>query len=355
MTTKERHLMRLPYLIAATGLVLASAGSALATGPAPAPVPAAAKVASADPAVSTFGVQAATQYKVDTRPHFAYTAVPGADIVDYVAVSNYSSAPLSLRIYAGDAFTNQDGGFDLTASNAKPRDVGTWVTIANPSVTIAARTRAILPFRLAVPANASPGDHVGGIVASLTITNRGTSGDQVTVEHRLAERIYLRVPGALRPSLAVSEVHTSFAGPLNPFGRGEASTSYRITNTGNVRLGAKVAAQFHGLLGSTSAGTRSVAELLPGSSQVFTGSGRLLPAFRASTRIAVTPIRLAADGEAGSAFTVTRGFWTLPWSLLCLLAMAAVTAAVLRRRPARAAGRHSKPVARRRPTELEVS
>ena len=351
--------MRLLYLIAATGMALTSSGSALAA--APAPVPAAPKLASADPGISTFGVQAATQHNVDTRPHFAYTAVPGADIVDYVAISNYSSSPLSLKIYAGDAFTNQDGGFDLTASSAKPRDLGTWVTIANSSVTLAARTRSILPFRLAVPANASPGDHVGGIVASFTVMSHGKRGDQVTVEHRLAERIYLRVPGALRPTLAVSEVHTTFAGPLNPLGRGRASTSYRITNTGNVRLGAKVVAQFHSLLGSTSAGTHSVPELLPGSSLVFTGSGRLLPAFRASTRVAVTPVRLAADGEAGSAFTVSHGFWTIPWSLLALIAMVAVTVAVLRRRasrrptPAHATGRHSRPSARRRPTKLEVS
>ncbi len=352
--------MRLLCLIAATGLALASPGSALAAGPTPTPSPAA-RTASADPGVSTFGVQAATQRKVDTRPHFAYTAVPGADIVDYVAVSNYSSTPLSLKIYAGDAFTNQDGGFDLTASNAKPRDLGTWVTIANPSVTLAARTRSILPFRLAIPGNASPGDHVGGIVASLTTTTRGKRGDLVTVEHRLAERIYLRVPGALRPTLAVSEEHTTFAGPLNPFGRGQASTSYRITNTGNVRLGAKVVASFHNLLGTTSAGTLSVPELLPGSSMAFTGSAGLLPALRASTQVHVTPVRLAADGEAGDAFTVSRGFWTVPWSLLALLGIVTVTAAVLRRRathrpaPAHAAARHSKSAAGRRPANLEVS
>jgi hypothetical protein len=297
----------------------------------------------------TFGVQASSRTKPDTRPHFAYTAVPGGQIVDYLAISNYSDAPVSLRVYAGDAFTNADGGFDLTPSQQQPRDLGKWVSVGNPRVTLAARTRAILPFRLAVPANASPGDHTGGIIASLSTTSRGKSGDVVTVEHRLAERIYLRVPGALRPSLIVQRLSASYRGTTNPAGRGEAVLSYRITNDGNLRLGASVTADASNVFGSRAAGTaQSIPELLPGSSITLTSTAAgVIPALRGIAHVRVTPVRLgAASDPSASPAEGAKGFWTIPVSLLVIIVMLVVTAVVLRRRAARhPGGAHS---ARRR-------
>lgn len=289
------------------------------------------------PATTTFGVQASSELLPDSRPHFAYTALPGVSITDFLAVSNYSNAPVSLQLYAGDAFTNSDGGFDLTPSASKPRDIGSWVTLGNPGVTLAPRTRSILPFRLVVPADASPGDHTGGVIASLTTTSRGTTGEMVTVEHRLAERIYLRVPGAQRPRLSVVDLGADYRSNLNPFGRGLATARYRLVNTGNVRLGAKLSATVSDVSGSRVLGHgQDVPELLPGSSlAVNAGQVELLPLGRATARIRVEPVNLGAATDAkGPVVTASVDVWTVPVSVLAglgALAAAGVAASALLR------------------------
>ena len=319
-------------------------GSATADSPRPAP-----KTASTDPNVLTFGVQAASRTKPDSRPHFDYTAVQNGTVVDYLAVSNYSAKQLALRIYPADAYTNTDGGFDLVKSSADSHDIGRWVTLPNSSITLAPRTRAILPFRLVVPANASPGDHTGGIVASVSTTSRDANGDVVTVQHRLAERIYLRVPGALRPSLDVEQLVAGYSGRLNPFGRGSAHMEYRIINTGNVRLGASVSAKVHNLLGSRSAGAKTkLAEILPGSYVLLGGNARnVVPLLRASARITVDPVLVnAADSASVERAEGSKGFWTIPWTfVVCVALICLVIRRTRRRAIARggARGRHSAP------------
>ena len=320
------------------------AGSATADSPRPAP-----KTASTDPNVLTFGVQASSRTKPDSRPHFDYSAVQNATVVDYLAVSNYSGKQLALHIYPADAYTNTDGGFDLVKSSADSRDIGRWVKLPNSSITLAPRTRAILPFRLVVPANASPGDHTGGIVASVSTTSRDAKGDVVTVQHRLAERIYLRVPGALRPSLDVEQLVAGYSGRLNPLGRGSAHVQYRITNTGNVRLGAKVSAKVRNLVGSQPAGAKStVAEILPGNYVLLQGNAKhVVPLIRASAQVAVDPVLInASDSASVQRAEGSKGFWTMPWVLLVCAALIGLFIRQARRRAAarsRTRGRHSAP------------
>ena len=290
--------------------------------PTAAPLPAGV-TAPTTPGVMTFGVQASSATTPDSRPHFTYTARPGVRILDYLAVSNYSVEPVTLHLYAGDAFTNNDGGFDLTPSADKPRDLGAWATIGNPSVTLAPRTRSILPFRLEVPANASPGDHTGGIIASLTLTNRDKKGDVVTVEHRLAERIYLRVPGAQRPSLAVQELAAAYEKNLNPLGQGLLRTRYRLVNDRNVRLGAQLSANVSDAFASHPLGTgQHIPELLPGSSISITAAqAGQFPLLRATAHVRVEPVNLGAPGDVkGAVVTASVGVLTLPVSALVTVA-----------------------------------
>lgn len=340
---RSRTNARRLALLLLIGLAIPT-GSATADSPRPAP-----KTASTDPNVLTFGVQASSRTKPDSRPHFDYTAVQHGAVLDYLAVSNYSAKQVSLQIYPADAYTNTDGGFDLHKSQADSRDIGRWIKLANSSITLAPRTRAILPFRLVVPANASPGDHTGGIVASLTTTSRDAHGDVVTVQHRLAERIYLRVPGALRPSLDVEQLAAGYAGRLNPVGRGSAHVQYRITNTGNVRLGATISAKVHNLIGSRSVGAKAkVAEILPGSYVVLEGKAKgVVPLIRASAQIEADPVFVKASDSASLVRAEgSKGFWTIPWSFLVLVALISLVIRRARHRAAsgsRTRGRHSAP------------
>src|SRR5262245_13107227 len=87
----------------------------------------------------TFGVQTATETKPDTRPYYSYSATSGASVTDYLAVFNYGSTPLTLKVYASDAFNTGTGGFDLLAANAQPTDIGSWITMSAGEVTVPAK------------------------------------------------------------------------------------------------------------------------------------------------------------------------------------------------------------------------
>src|SRR5262249_4671878 len=190
----------------------------------------------AAPGPQRFGVQPAGPAKPDARSRFTYSVTPGATLVDHLAVRNYSAGPLRLKVYASDAFNTPDGGFDLLTAGKRSTGVGAWVVSDVAQVVVPSKGTAIVPFQLSVPANATPGDHIGGIVAALrTIRNAG-NGKKVTIEDRVGARIYLRVAGALHGALRVEDLRAGYDGTVNPFGHGRVTVNYVIHNVGNVRL-----------------------------------------------------------------------------------------------------------------------
>ena len=107
------------------------------------------------------------------RSHYAYTLAPGTTLTDAMAVVNRSSTPITLSVYASDAFTTSNGNLDLLPANRKPTDVGAWTTVKTRQLTLAPQQSAIVPFTVTVPANATPGDHTGGVVTSLVTRGSG--------------------------------------------------------------------------------------------------------------------------------------------------------------------------------------
>ena len=260
--------------------------SAVALTAAPSP-------ASADDA-PTWSVAPASASGQDGRTAFDYSVSPGAAISDTVAVHNLSGMPATFLLYAGDATTDsQTGAYSLVPSVADNRDLGAWVAIdgsgasaacATPAaaggvacdgvpvgavpVTLAPNAQALVPFTITVPPNAAPGDHDGGIVAVFRSAQPADAGQQpVVVEQRLGSRVHVRVAGALTAELRVSGLTTDFAGGVNPV-QGDATTSYTLSNAGNVRLDATVETQVSGPFGIPlyTLPSTTVTDLLPGKS-----------------------------------------------------------------------------------------
>ena len=206
------------------------------------------------------------------RPNFVLDATPGETLHDSLVVTNSSEVNLVLGVYASDAFNTTDGKIDLLAGDQKPTDVGAWTTADSPSVTVPAGGRVIVPFTVAVPPDASSGDHVGGIVTSLVMTEQDAEGNQVRVERRLGTRIYLRVTGELTPELSFDRLTATHTQNWNPFRGGTVEVSYKVTNTGNTRLRAKQAVTVQSGLGTDirRADGEDMAELLPGNSYELT-------------------------------------------------------------------------------------
>ncbi|TCO45556.1 uncharacterized protein DUF916 [Kribbella antiqua] len=243
------------------------------------------------------------------RPNYSYTVNPGDQVRDGLVVANHGKTPLDLAVYAADGFTNDAGKLDLLTKDAKSTGVGAWVYANQSQVKVAPGQSVQVPFTVTIPADATPGDHVGGIITSLT------SND---VDRRLALRISLRVSGALQPALSVEKLKLNYAG-------GNSTITYTVHNTGNTVLAARPTATVAGPFGLKRVSAPESAdspELLPGESwQASLPIHGLTPFLRLTGTVSVTPLQTDAAGSTAPlpAQTATTHTWTLPWWLLLVI------------------------------------
>jgi hypothetical protein len=269
------------------------------------------------------------------RSSFVYTLKPGQIFQDTVSISNASDEPITFDVYATDAFnTPLDAGFALLQEDETPKDSGAWITLATDRLTVQPHTRADVPFQIAIPIGARPGDHAAGIVAADTEVAGATDAPVgVRLRRRVAARVYTRVAGPLTPSLTVRRIEFSHRSALLPpfTGRGDASITYELKNTGNVRLQPTATVTVTGLFGRRilALPPRAFRELLPGSSVVFTESFEGLPAIDHLT----AGVRVRARNLPGPDVTASgsRGIWAVSWLAVALLVLLVADVIVLRR------------------------
>lgn len=263
---------------------------------------------------------------VDDRSRFSYQVDPGQHLDDFYLVRNTGTTPQSMKVLATDAFNTAKGEFGLLDTKAQPADAGSWVSFANgqPSTVLplAPGESKVVSFRLAVPANASPGDHAGGIVISVA-TPQGT----IVVDRRVATRMYVRVKGAIQAALTVGSIAANYRPALNPFS-GTTELKFTVRNNGNVALAANMVGQVKTYFGIGASGLvkASVAELLPGSTRVVTMKIAGVPQLGyLNPHLSLVP---TVDPDAlspGPLRTTTRdvNVFVMPWWLLILIAIAA--------------------------------
>jgi hypothetical protein len=330
-TTRRRAHTLAALALAITMLTgVGLAGPASAT-PTPTPTPAAGAASKPAPSAGqiSWAVQPSTANGPDRRSAFRYTNLAAGTVVhDYVSITNFSTVPVSFTIYATDAFTTSSGTLDMLAGNVTPTDVGAWVKMSKKTITLAPSARANEPFTLTIPATASPGDHTGGIVASVSIATTTASGSKVNVDRRLAVPILLRVTGALHSQVTVESLTIGgFRGTANPIGGGASSVSFTVHNTGNVRLNVAQVIKVTGPFGIdlTSANAPALSDLLPGATvrvrQRVTG---VFPAGPLTVRIHLTPTELKEIPSANvrpAAVDRAASLWATPIPQLALVAL----------------------------------
>ncbi|MEV7330133.1 DUF916 domain-containing protein [Micromonospora sp. NPDC093244] len=300
----------------------------------------------AGPASATDGnvawtVRTASNGYGEARSSYSYNVNPGGAVEDAMVVANRGPAPLTLAVYAADGFTTEAGQLDLLTRDRKSVAVGAWVKAKAGSVVVQPGKTAQVPFTISVPDNATPGDYVGGILTTLTQADKA---EGINVDRRLGIRIKLRVGGELKPNLAIEDLHVTYDGTSNPFGRGDATITYTIHNVGNAALSGQQAVSVSGPFGVLRVRAGDVAappELLPGESWDVTVPVRdVAPAVRLAATATVTPLLTDASGSTTSLkpVQVTAHGWALPWMLLLVLVVliAVVVGAYLYRRRSRA-------------------
>ncbi|MEI8411474.1 MULTISPECIES: WxL protein peptidoglycan domain-containing protein [unclassified Kribbella] len=257
------------------------------------------------------------------RQNYSYTVNPGGQVEDGLMVVNRGRTPLELAVYAADAYTTDNGRLDLLTPDTKSTGVGAWAHADRASVKVAPGQSVQVPFTIDVPADAKPGDHLGGIVTSL---KQGTD-----VDRRLAIRIQLRVSGDLQPGLSVDDLKVHYKG------HSDATVTYTVRNTGNAILAARPSTAVSGPFGKwrVESDQQASPQLLPGESwKVSTDIHGVTPALRVTGTVTLLPLLTDAAGSTGSLtpLTATAHAWTTPWWLFLILTVVLVAVVLLVRR-----------------------
>jgi len=272
------------------------------------------------------------------RTSYSYAIDPGSTLTDGIVVANRGQEPIDLEVYAADGFTSDDGALSLVLADDESTGVGAWITPAQETVTVAPGATASIPFTVAIPDNATPGDYAGGLVTSLTVPDAATG---VNVDRRLGIRVDLRVGGELAPALAVEDMSVSWDGGLNPFAGGDATVTYTLHNTGNATVSADPASTVSGvfgLLATDAPAADAIPELLPGESRTVTVVvPNVPPLFALIGTTAVTPLVTDAAGSRSpiAEVTATGVAPAVPWMLLIILVLIAAAVVLFLRRRAR--------------------
>jgi hypothetical protein len=168
-------------------------------------------VAAALPATA----QARATFAVDpqgassARGYYVFHAGPDTVAHGRVRIANLGSRSGVVSLSAVDAATGATTGAVYGVSPRGPVGVGAWTTLSRTRVRLAPRTSTIVRFTVRVPAGTPAGDHLGGIVAEdarqPTHAQPGAGKRfRIDVRSQTIVAVEMRVPGARRPSLALT-------------------------------------------------------------------------------------------------------------------------------------------------------
>ena len=192
-----------------------------------APAAAAAKPA-AKPVGPIFGLRAVGNPKLG---YFVYPAKAGSVLHGAVAVTNTGDRAGSVKLYTADATTGATSG-TVYLTDSAPAGVGTWISLGSRTLTLKPSQRTTVPFTVHVPAGASTGDYVGGIVAETVLQRQGPQSShktnvQIKVRNLSIVAVEVKVQG---PQVAKFSIVTVNVGGS----QGRQQVFVHLANDGNV-------------------------------------------------------------------------------------------------------------------------
>lgn len=190
--------------------------------------------------VISFGIRPtkAQEGNPDSYSFFTYSLNQGSTISDEALIINDGTVPVSLKVYAVDGVTAQNGGTSFAkegiSSSGGSQGTGEWLSFTDQDIYLEPDESLTLPFTVTVPDDATPGHHIAGLVVEAkpddsTATN--TDGDaqfQVNVIRRVGVAVVVDVPGTHFSELVISD--------LDLFEINQHGTIFKIViaNIGNV-------------------------------------------------------------------------------------------------------------------------
>jgi WxL interacting protein linking bacterial and host surfaces len=176
-----------------------------------------------------FGIRALGKWKLG---YFVFAAKPGTRLSGKIAISNNGDRAGEVKLFATDATTGQTSGTVYETSGEKSHDVGAWVKLPATKLNLGPNERRVIPFTVFVPAGATAGQHVGGIVAETGAErtapqSKGKASVQVTVRNLAIVAVQVNLPG---PQIARFTLGQVTVGGRHGF----QQVFVRLANVGNV-------------------------------------------------------------------------------------------------------------------------
>ncbi|MHB2021996.1 MAG: hypothetical protein ACYCO3_01495, partial [Mycobacteriales bacterium] len=229
----------------------------------------------------------------DRGAWFVFDLRPGQSATERALIVNVSTVPELVSIFARDLTFTAAGAPELVTG--KQSDVGAWITVATTRAVVPPRRGIVVPFSVKVPLTATPGDHIGALVVA--------SAPQHLAGYNLVEqvatRIYVTVPGHVRPAMALGQVTEKLNSPIWP---SAVTATVVLHNTGRIRVSPVVEVNGHRAAGSS--------VLLARSAEVYQAS---LPLHWWGGHVS---IRISAAAKGLRTQTRSVSLWVVNWVLV---------------------------------------
>jgi hypothetical protein len=164
--------------------------------------------------------------------YFTVDAAPGTTVTEHLVAANPTNSTCSVALARAFGRTATNSG-DTYAASTAGRCVSTacWVTGLPTSVAVAPGRRVVVPFQVHVPASATAGQYLAGVVGEPTMKSGSaatSTGVAVHIANRVAIGVAVTVPGALQPRVAIPAVTVDADASVL-----SAKLEVRERNTGN--------------------------------------------------------------------------------------------------------------------------
>ena len=161
--------------------------------------------------------------------YFDLTMRPGETRSLQVEVANHGQAALAVRTYASDVYTIVNGGFGGRLRGSPRTGMTSWLDYRDAVSVLPAGASTRREFAVTVPASATPGEYIAGLVLENDQPILGGGAVGLAEVIRQAVAVVITVPGTRTPGLAIGgATHTVVAG--------RSIVAIAVENTGNVRL-----------------------------------------------------------------------------------------------------------------------
>lgn len=243
-----------------------------------------------------------------TKHWFLYDLSPGTVHEDTVAVENLGDSDLSLKIYAVDALTTTDGAFALENEDESKDEIGNWVNLSENELNLAAKEKKAVTFSIAIPEDATPGEHIGGIVIENAELQEG---ELLNLKTRVGVRIYETVPGDIVKKINMEDIQVEgfYDSIWSLFYEWKAK--FKLANEGNTQAQPTIDIAL----------SSSIFGEIMNSSQDLAGT--IFPNKTVEQEINIDDtlyfgpytLTVTATEEGGTPVQKSVTFWALPWKL----------------------------------------